>query len=235
MPKRITIVMLATAMFAGVTILGSVRRQGDSKLDPFELLVTASVPVAIDYEFRPDAKSLNTMSNVRTEADELIFELRGTAKVIFSNLVDQPVKVSFPPRYAFQFSPNGSSSLFAPIPPFAADPRTIEIPAGGSIDFEMEHTVNIVGEEQKERYLQGGHGFLGFVFDPPDSSAKDEIHLAGTVFPHCSTVGILDGDEAMAKRARDARLAMARDVWDDVTIQDEQIRIRRDAGTDNAK
>ncbi len=143
----------------------SAKKPRHEAIAPFVL--RASAPVAVDITYRP--------TTIEKYSDR-VFGASGPAEYTFTNLTTAPIRIAFPPVRVFGFSED-SLSMGKECPKFAQESRVVEIPVGESVSFEDQQDFTAT-----EAFLDGGMGWIAFVFSRPADAETDEDYCVGTVF-----------------------------------------------------
>lgn len=140
------------------------------------VLFRETVPVAIDIEYRPNLSYRDGCA-----------QASGIARYKFTNLTDAPIHVSFPPHRVFGIQSHCYTPDW-PVPSFAVNKRHVAIPSNGSVTFESLEEKQFIGDIR--HFLEGGPGWIGFVFSTPGDSTGNESFCVGTVIPQYRVIPV---------------------------------------------
>lgn len=136
---------------------------------PFHF-IQSTAPVAVSIQYRP----------LISKPLEYVAQLSGVATYKFTNLTNEPVSLSFPPARVFGFT----VGQLGPddVPAFMAEKRIVTIPAGQAVQFDDDQSMTLSGEGALKKFLQGGPGWSGFVFEKPVEPGDGVNYCSGTLF-----------------------------------------------------
>lgn len=171
-PKTMSVIPAMLFFIAGVLSSPAILPVSSPPPSVPAILLQHTAPVALDIEYHPTITPRSGLT-----------ELSGKAVFIFRNQTDQPIQIAFPPTRVFRITAE-SVSREADVPVFARTKRIVDIPANGSVSFEDNVGMILVGKISK--FLHGGVGWMGFVFEHPREQPEQQNFCVGTVFSQYS-------------------------------------------------
>lgn len=178
---------------------------------PFHF-IQSTAPVAVSIEYRPQIR----------EPLKGFTDLSGVATYKFTNLTNEPVRLSFPPVRVFGFSVGRLGH--DDVPPFMAEKRIVTIPAGQTVEFDDDRSMTLTDAGLKE-FLRGGPGWSGFVFEKPVEAVDAANYCSGTLFASYSVqfAGQSQADREEQQRAGALRLNLLSMAYQTVVSEKETV------------
>lgn len=140
---------------------------------PFHF-IQGTAPVVVSIQYRPEI----------SEPLENVAQLSGVATYKFTNLTNESINLSFPPVRVFGFDVGHVGT--AEVPAFMAEKRIVTISAGQSVQFDDNQAMTLSGDDALTKFLRGGPGWSGFVFERPVEDVVGTSYCSGTLFANYS-------------------------------------------------